>query len=111
MQLRLPCGANGGLDMFETVECNDLMWSKDSESGVYHAQFTFNLFFDEQKLKRTTGDVSAAAGLIHLVPSFQTCLLGRFYAVRFEFECGPEDGMYDVKDGKKVFVSLPIDVV
>ncbi|GME90748.1 unnamed protein product [Ambrosiozyma monospora] len=25
MQLRLPCGANGGLDMFETVECNDLI--------------------------------------------------------------------------------------
>ncbi|GME79711.1 unnamed protein product [Ambrosiozyma monospora] len=111
MQLRFPCGANGGLDMFETVECNDLRWSKDKESDVYHAELTFKLFLDEEKLKRTTGDANFAAGLVHLIPSFQTCLLGRFYAVRFEFEYGFEEGRYGVKDGKKVFASLPIDVV
>ncbi|GME71319.1 unnamed protein product [Ambrosiozyma monospora] len=110
MQLDLPCGPSGGIDMFETVECKDLEWSKDP-SDVHHAQLTFKLFLDENKLKRTTGDVNAAAGLVHLVPSFQTCLLGRFYAVRFEFEYGSEDGKFGVKDGKKVFASLPIDVV
>ncbi|GME83954.1 unnamed protein product [Ambrosiozyma monospora] len=110
MQLKLPCGPSGGIDMFETVECKDLVWSKGND-GVYHAELTFKLFLDEQKLKRTSGDVNVAAGLVHLIPSFQTCLLGRFYAVRFEFECGSEDGKFGVKDGKKVFASLPISVV
>ncbi|GME86761.1 unnamed protein product [Ambrosiozyma monospora] len=111
MQLVLPCGASGGIDMFETVECNDLEWTKDPKSGIHHAGLTFKLFLDEEKLKRTTGDVNAAAGLVHLIPSFQTCLLGRFYAVRFESEYGSEEGKYGVKDGKKVFASLPINVV
>ncbi|GMG55835.1 unnamed protein product [Ambrosiozyma monospora] len=111
MQLKLPCGSSGGIDMFETVECKDLAWSKNPESGVYHAQLTFKLFLDEQKLKRTTGDINTAAGLVHLVPSFQTCLLGRFYAVRFEFEYGSDEGKFGVKDGKKVFANLPISVV
>ncbi|GME80228.1 unnamed protein product [Ambrosiozyma monospora] len=111
MQLKLPCGATGGLDMFEMVNCSDLVWRKDPESGVYHSQFTFNLFLDEQKLKRITGDINSAIGLVHLIPSFQTCLLGRFYAVRFEFEFGSEKSRYGVKNGKKVFASLPISVV
>ncbi|GME89727.1 unnamed protein product [Ambrosiozyma monospora] len=111
MQLVLPCGPTGGIDMFETVECKDLAWSKDQVSGVYHVELTFKLFLDEQKLNRTKGDVNAAAGLVHLVPSFQTCLLGRFYAVRFEFEYESDDGKFGSKDGKKVFASLPISVV
>ncbi|GME76251.1 unnamed protein product [Ambrosiozyma monospora] len=112
MQVRQPCGANGGLDVFETVECNNLMWTKDSEGGVYQAQLKFMLLLDEEKLTQTTGDVNEAAGLAHLVPSFQTCLLGRFYSVRFEFECGSvHEGRYGVKDAKKIFATLPIVVV
>ncbi|GME74536.1 unnamed protein product [Ambrosiozyma monospora] len=111
MQLSLPCGANGGLDMFENVNCKDLMWKKDSENGVYHAQLTFRLFLDEKKLKRITGGVNSAVGLIHLVPSFQTCLLGRFYSVRFEIECRSQEVKYGVNDGKTVFASLPIRVI
>ncbi|GMF06334.1 unnamed protein product [Ambrosiozyma monospora] len=111
MQLKLPCGASGGIDMFEMVTCKDLEWIKDPESGVYHTELTFKLFLDEQELKRTTGDVNSAAGLVHLIPSFQTCLLGRFYAVRFEFGYGSEDSKLGVKDGKKIFASLPINVV
>ncbi|GMF06016.1 unnamed protein product [Ambrosiozyma monospora] len=110
MQLKLPCGPNGGIDMFEIVECKDLVWNKDQESGIYHAELSFKLFLDEQKLKRAYGD-NTAAGLVHLVPSFQTCLLGRFYAARFEFEYGSDEGKFSVKDGKKVFASLPISVV
>ncbi|GME83580.1 unnamed protein product [Ambrosiozyma monospora] len=111
MQLVLPCGSSGGIDMFETVECKDLEWSKSPDSGVYHAELTFKLFLDEKKLKQTTGDANTAAGLVHLVPSFQTCLLGRFYAVRFEFEYGYKEIKFGVKDSKKAFASLPIDVV
>ncbi|GME73625.1 unnamed protein product [Ambrosiozyma monospora] len=56
-------------------------------------------------------------GSIYLVPSFQTCHLSRFYNVKFEIECGLDtDGklrkkLNDIKDGRRMLVSLPIDIV
>ncbi|GME71731.1 unnamed protein product [Ambrosiozyma monospora] len=113
MHVDLPSGIEG-VDLFETIRYDNLKWNKFGDAGNIHkSTLKFPLLLDENKLKRTSGGVNLAAGLINLVPSFQTCLLGRFHQVRFEFEFLYGDGgaKFGVKDGKKVFVGLPLGVV
>ncbi|GME70383.1 unnamed protein product [Ambrosiozyma monospora] len=53
------------------------------------------------------------SGSIQLVPSFQTCYLGRFYNIKFEVECGLDGKSKKLsgKDGRRMLASLPIDIV
>ncbi|GME81091.1 unnamed protein product [Ambrosiozyma monospora] len=72
----------------------------------------FEIFEDglDVKNKKTEGS-------IHLVPTFQTCHLSRFYNVKFEIECGlgttggKSKKKLNGKDGRRLLVSLPIDIV